>query len=558
MNSPNYYFSIKVVIVFTSFLTLFFCGSIRLFSQINRISTSKLSDTIVIDSIDFKAKALRKTNIDSSIHLFKEAIKISTSINDYKRTAKELNALGINYTIKSDYVNSLDTYQKALNLLKNKNDPKATLNIYNNIAAIYSYFDKPKIARSFYLKSIDILDQYPQSINARYHKLSLRYINLAITYKNEDDKKAFQYLKKALTFLRKSSINQREKIFVESLISIQEGAIYLGINKLKTAKKLLLDNLIFIEEYDDSFITCEAYYFVGLLYQALHEYDKSKSYFIKAIELSDQIKDIRLKSKILLNLAELCESNQESGMAFKYFKKGIKLKDSIFGTKNSWEISQLNSNFKTKLNQKQLVINEKELKITSILNWIYYISSVLVLGIVLLYFNKQKSKHKLEKKRIENREEDMKLKLSETKDVLELKNKELTTLLLQALENEEFVKKINTNLVQIKTEIPKKYHSILEKLNFTIQNNSKCKWKEFKATFEQVNQNFYSKLKESYPDLTPSELKLCSLLKLNLSTKDISNLMGISYDSVKMGRYRVRKKLKLSREVNLVGFISQF
>ncbi len=556
MHPQNNYFDCRIILIF--YMIILFSNAQENVLKINNSNPSIIPDSAFIDSIKQKAIALRKTHIDSSIALIKETIKMSTLINDHKRVAKGFNTLGINYTIKSDYVNALNSYQKAINFLKKNNDPVAELNIYNNIAAIYSYFDKHVIARKFYLKSINILNKYPNSVNSRYYKLCLRYINIGLTYKNKDHKKAFEYLKEALIFLKKSSINQREKIFTESLISMHEGSIYLKENKLTTAKKLLLDNLVFIEEFDDAYITCEAYYFVGLLYQTLNNYAKSKLYFTKAIELSDLIKDIRLKSKILLNLAELAQNNNESHMAFAYLKRGMKIRDSIFGTKNSWEISQLNNNFKTKLDQKQLLINEKELKINSIFNGIYYVSSLLALIIVFVCLYRQKYRHRLEKKLIKIREEEIKLKLSKTRDILKIKNKELTTLTLQALEREESAKKINSKIIQIKNEIPKQYHSKLEKLNFTIQNNSKCKWEEFKATFEQVNQNFYSNLKGNYPDLSPSELKLCSLLKLNLSTKDISNLMGISYDSVKMGRYRVRKKLKLSRETNLVGFISQF
>ena len=57
------------------------------------------------------------------------------------------------------------------------------------------------------------------------------------------------------------------------------------------------------------------------------------------------------------------------------------------------------------------------------------------------------------------------------------------------------------------------------------------------------------------PDLGNADLKLCALLKLNLNTKESANILGISQESVKTARYRVRKKLNLAREDNLVSYL---
>lgn len=204
-------------------------------------------------------------------------------------------------------------------------------------------------------------------------------------------------------------------------------------------------------------------------------------------------------------------------------------------------------------NNSYLAINR--IKKASFFTWLYYIITSLLLTYLYLYFSKIKSKHLLEKKLIEDRRKVIEQKLFNAKKNLELKNKKLATSALQAIENEELKKQF---IKQLRTEIPCKYHSKLEKLTLSFQKNSKNNWNEFKTHFEQINSDFFENLKTDYPTLSPSELKLCSFLKLNLRTKDIAVLMGISYDSVKMGRYRIRKKLNISRDVNLVTFISKF
>ena len=60
------------------------------------------------------------------------------------------------------------------------------------------------------------------------------------------------------------------------------------------------------------------------------------------------------------------------------------------------------------------------------------------------------------------------------------------------------------------------------------------------------------------PALTVSDKKLCAYLKMDLSSKDIAPLLNMSYRSVEMSRYRLRKKLNLDREVNLTEFLQKF
>lgn len=81
---------------------------------------------------------------------------------------------------------------------------------------------------------------------------------------------------------------------------------------------------------------------------------------------------------------------------------------------------------------------------------------------------------------------------------------------------------------------------------------------EFSMRFQEVHAGFYEKLLKSYPDLTQNELKLCAFLRLNMSTKDISELTGQQLASIDHARYRLRKKIGLSNsETNLVTFLSQ-
>jgi len=78
----------------------------------------------------------------------------------------------------------------------------------------------------------------------------------------------------------------------------------------------------------------------------------------------------------------------------------------------------------------------------------------------------------------------------------------------------------------------------------------------FDTYFDEVHTDFFHRMKEKYPDLSPKELRLCAYIRMNISTKEISSLLNISYRGVEINRYRLRKKLDLARDTNLPVFLS--
>jgi DNA-binding CsgD family transcriptional regulator len=86
--------------------------------------------------------------------------------------------------------------------------------------------------------------------------------------------------------------------------------------------------------------------------------------------------------------------------------------------------------------------------------------------------------------------------------------------------------------------------------------NTEEGWRMFEQQFDNVHRDFMRTLAERYPSLTPMELKVCALTKMDLSTKEIAKMLFVSVRNVQNHRYRLRKKLKLDPEANLVSFLT--
>ncbi len=83
-------------------------------------------------------------------------------------------------------------------------------------------------------------------------------------------------------------------------------------------------------------------------------------------------------------------------------------------------------------------------------------------------------------------------------------------------------------------------------------------WEQFANHFDTVHSDFLKALHGSYRNLGNNELKLCAYLRMNLSSKEIAQLMNISVRGVEISRYRLRKKFQIPTEVNLSNFLLNF
>mgnify|MGYP000256471635 CR=1 FL=1 len=167
-----------------------------------------------------------------------------------------------------------------------------------------------------------------------------------------------------------------------------------------------------------------------------------------------------------------------------------------------------------------------------------------------LYFRYVRAKYKAEKQLIRKEQE---LEIQKTNELVELKNKELAAFALKLIEKENFIEALREKLSKGNGEIKRQE---LENLVYSAVSSSKESWSEFEARFVSVNTSFYQNLKAKFPKLTQGDLKLCALVKLNFSSKEMARLTGISIDSMHTTRSRLRKKLNLAKGSNLKEFIA--
>ena len=141
------------------------------------------------------------------------------------------------------------------------------------------------------------------------------------------------------------------------------------------------------------------------------------------------------------------------------------------------------------------------------------------------------------------------------------RDKELANQTMDLIRKNKFLLNIKEELLKLKRPnndfaMNDKIASLIVKIDKDLDHNKQ--WEVFETAFDEVHEDFLNRLKGSFPNLTPKELRLCAYLRLNISSKEIAPLMNISVRGVEICRYRVRKKLDIERDTNMTTFIMNF
>lgn len=201
--------------------------------------------------------------------------------------------------------------------------------------------------------------------------------------------------------------------------------------------------------------------------------------------------------------------------------------------------------------------------------WSYFLYIVLIGALILRILKLQQKKYKKEQEKLSylhqleldrNEKEIVRLNYEKLEADVDFKNRELSTMTMHLVQRGKVLSKIKEVIStviknhDVSDSSPSFRHLI--RLIREVEKSDED-WDNFAMHFNNVNTDFFNKLKDNFPDLTPNELKLCAYLKMNLSSKEIAQLMNITIKAVEVGRYRLRKKLQLQSETNLYDFLMQ-
>lgn len=166
----------------------------------------------------------------------------------------------------------------------------------------------------------------------------------------------------------------------------------------------------------------------------------------------------------------------------------------------------------------------------------------------------QEKEEELSRQQEKSKQEIIRLRNEQLEQDIVRKSEELANSTMQLIKKNELLQKLKAESQEIESQSKTGSLGHIIKL---IDNNisSGHDWQVFEQNFNRVHEEFFKKFLERYPNLSPGDLRLSAYLRMNLSSKEIAQLLNITYRSVELKRYRLRKKLNMETDENLVEWL---
>jgi tetratricopeptide (TPR) repeat protein/DNA-binding CsgD family transcriptional regulator len=508
-----------------------------------------------------------QTNIDSLLEIVKSG---DANENTFLQVTTY-------YFSQSNYEKALEYSEKGIKLSDNNESV-----IKGELLLIHAYINvnwglSQKALIDFTeVKQIGLKTRNSKLIFGGFHGLGRAYINLGM------NNKAIDELTKGLDYSNDSTEKR--------IIGIMNNALGLAYSNIGNNEKALYHIKIFEKisrDISDTIATMYAFINEGKIYKSENNYTKAFEKFRIAEEINCNMNNDQASVVLFGNYAELlyeqkqykkaieqlrkgiiiCNKNRmskaqkdnyklmidnylkldEKDSAINYYNKLIALKDSVYENDKTNIIKYIKAQQTIQQRIKESEILAQKLYNRNLL--LSLSSGMIILILILIYV--LYSRYQL-KTNIHNEE---KKELSQN---LDEKNRELVGKLLS--ENQKLVAR--NKLVKhlddyIENTTSKEVAIALEttKSELIKNNPTAFSWDNFKVYFEQVHPDFFQKLTNPNYRLTINELRHCSYMKMNLSTKEIASLLNVSDRAVQMARYRIKKKLGLTADQDLIAYI---
>lgn len=534
-----------------SLLSIFFLLGLSTFNLQAKSSSTNSPDSILLE----KAEHIRYSFPDSSSQLLEKChlgfLKSGDTLNAVRALTLQANIIG-------NLANYKDAYDKlwlALYLSDMAGLDREKAQLYIEIGRHYSYYKRRLKALEYFQISHEIIKELIRDQKVSKAELVSNYYAFCSTYRELGEfRLARTYLDSCFMYY-----DDKESPIKNFYLQFELGCIQGAEGNHKQAVKTFLSVKDWFETNDPSYLVL-FYTYLGDANFGSGNYNESEVYYKKALEISGEY-NMHIDFSVLIHekLSELYLQKGNYPEAFRRLKTVKELDAKFFDSRsdNNQSLLGIQDAFRKQQEEQQKLLQRQKLEQLEHQEDVWFLQRIILIVSLLflvstgmIYFKYMAAKYRAEKQVIRKEKE---LELRKANEVLEIKNKELAASALKLIEKDE-------NLALLKSKIRENNGKVdvseLKKVVRSISISNDRNWEEFEARFVDVNQSFYNSLQEQFPKLSQRDLKLCALIKLNFSSKEMAKLLGISVESAHTSRYRLRKKLGLTRNVNLTEFIA--
>ena len=530
-------------------------------------------------------------NMDSACRYDDIALNLSREKNDMPELANNLVAKGTKISDLGKKPEALQLYNEAEQIFKARKDTFKLADLYLRVGKVYLETDQNEKAMSILAVSRDYSKLLKNEINEAAALSSMAVIEKHIG----NSQKAIEMMNECMQLYKMknndygviSALNNLGVYYKELGEYPKAMAAYKAADTI--AKKLNNDR-IFLVLGDNK----------GILLNLMGQYAAAEKVLLQAKSLAIKMRMTEGLADTKMHLAESLYRQGKSNEAIPEIEDGIKFateiksfekerdahqialeiyqgtgnlklallhsealqvaKDSIFNIEKTKQINNLQTKYETAQKDAQIALLNKnaELDKTKRRSLLIAIVLMALTGISFIYSLITKRKREREKLMAEKEIEQQKRVFAEQE--LEFKQKELTSKVLQLARKNEFLNLLQEEITTLKTSVDSSVTQTSKKITRMITRDIEedKQWDQFSIEFSSLYTGFIEALSTKHGELSKSEIRLISLLKMNLSSKDIADTLQISKEGISKARYRLRKKLDLNTDDDLHTYLFNF
>lgn len=529
----------------------------QIIDSLNQVVKEAQSDSVVVFALVRLSQAYGLYNLKASIRQAEKALDVANKSGDTGLIEYAMFNAGNAYFTQGIFETATAHYYAYLEIQKEKNNNVGIALVLANIGAVRYKMKDYGVARDSFLEALQILEELSENNPDQKYRSQIPKIlnNLGQVYQN------MQQYDSSLYYYRKSLLQIEyvgEQAYYQSSTLNNIGSLFLDINQADSAFVYLSKAMNILVQTNDLVAQAESHNSFARYYLLVNQPDVALEHLRASFEIANKIGSIELQFIASEQLYDYYFSQNQADSALKYFVLYDQLKDTInnAGTLKELTRLELSSQFSEQQKIRQLEQDR--------LNTIYMFTAALLVLVLLLFALLYLMSHN-RNKRLNLEKENMALNTKNTilenknlQNELEVRNKELTTHVMNMIQKNELIGQVVEVLSDNKLKLAEKnentINNVIKNLNKVQEENA---WEEFELRYQQVHNEFYEKLQSVAPNLTTNERRLCAFLRLNMTTKDIASITGQSLRSIEVARTRLRKKLDISNsDISLVEFLN--
>ena len=374
--------------------------------------------------------------------------------------------------------------------------------------------------------------------------LGVTYAAIGTTYAmSGDDEQAYDYAMRALEAFRRSGNRYLEVQALSNLASILYSR-----GELATALEHSMTAIAIYEALDDRLHVAASLVTMGNIYERQGDLDSALHCYQRAMRALGDNVDERLHISILASVGNIYRVTAAFNEALFMFDQALRIAQEIEEPRYEYQLHESLSQVYEDLGLPAQAL-EHHKHFARLRN-------------ELAGQERQKAIAELQVRyevdRAAREREVLRARAAELEAEMDRKQNELTALALNLVQKNELLDTLKAQIGALQKSGTASSEHLVERLMSEIDANrsSDANWKLFEQQLEMIHPDMLRKLSERFPSLTPTELKVCSLIAINLSTKDMANLLFTSVRTVETQRLNIRRKINLPKDTNLSTFLA--